>query len=237
MVASYRILSAEPTTFAEAEALAQELTAVTMASPEPGPARVLSYSVMDSSPLGFLPNLPCAGPPTPMSMGVRWSYVMRDQIYSLKGQKPHRQQDLEILPAELPSCVVHVFSRRLDGQFVQSWRNLAIDVDLPGGIFTWFLESLVENVARKLIDVFSDVAEALPRGETRNKLTPFEVSGNWTFIKALWEVLTRRRITVRLNASVTVPSYETPNFIVDALSRNFVGEVEIPIQYIQWSAF
>lgn len=236
MVTGYRILAAEPTTLAEAEALASELAAVTAASPSPGAPQVLAYNVMDTSVLAFLPNLPCAGPPTPGSMGIRWPYVVRDQIYTLKGQKPRREQEIEILPNELPSCVVHVLSRRLDGQFVQSWRNLAVDIDLPGGIFTWALETLVENVVNKLIDVVADIAEALPRGESRNKLTPFQVTGNWPFIKALWEILTRKRITVRLDASVTIPGYETPQFIVEALNKRFVGKVEIPIQFIRWSA-
>ena len=237
----FRILASEPRTLEEADALLSELARVTDTSPDPGPPHVLSYTATDNfSPAGLIPNLPCSGPPVPMVAGLLWPYEIRAQISILKGQPPpkeHRQQQVEISADELPHVTVHVFSRRMEGEFIKSLHNLTPDFDVPGGILTWWLEALAESIVAKLINVVATVSEAIPRGGTSRQLTPFEYSGGWTVIKAIWEFLVHRSVTVHLSADLSIPGYETVSFIIDRLDKHFETTATIPASRVEWSLF
>ena len=203
----------EPGTPEEAYALISALTDATAAAPEPGPATVLSYSITDIFPLGSL--LP---PP------------------QLDG-KPHRVMELDVLPEEFLRIDAYVIGRRIEGDFQIMLRNKSSEIDIPSGEVTTFLDTIEENAQARLIDGVSNTSQPIPKGEIAKKVIPFIFNGTWALIKAIWEYLVHKRITVRLDMPVRIPGFETPDFVVGQLNKRFVSEVRIPANNIHWHAW
>lgn len=234
----YHIAATEPRSQAEAALVASELAAATDAAPAPPPAEVHRYAITELvTPLSLLPQPPCWGPPLPQASGLRWPLPVRDQLYTLKGAKPHRLMDLDILPDSFPRIEVRVWSRKMEGEFVKMLRNNSPDIDIPAGQLATTLETAASDARAKLLDAVVGVMDAIPKGQVAQQLSQFVFQGSWTLIKAVWEYLVYKRITVRLDVPVSIPGYETPKFIVDALSKRFDSDVTIPAPNIRWSAF
>lgn len=231
----YPITDAEPRTAEEASALAYELERATARTPEPA-AILHSYSKTGRVTLqSLLPQVPCWGPPLPRASGVLWPNEVRDPLYrTLKKGKPHRQMQLDVLPDSFPRIDVHVLGRRMEGQFIKNLVNNSDEIDIPAGSLSTTLDTAEESAQARLLDAVQGSSDAIPKGYMIQQASEFVFRGAWTLIKAIWEYLVHKTITVDLDVPVDVPGYETDDYIVDSLRQQFVSNATIPVREVKW---
>lgn len=228
-----------PTTSEEAATIAAQLDSATTTE-NPGPAEILRKVVQPNLTLGGLrPQLPCEGLPIPFGLGLRWPNAVRDPIYtqSKKG-KPHRQMEMDYLPDSLPEVRVYVLKRRMEGNYKSVFKNISSEIDCPGSDqIQSTLDTIESDAQAKLIDAAQTTLSAVAKSEARDILLDFFFEGTWALIKAIWEYLTTKKITVRLEVPTRIPGFETDEYIVDEFNRTFGVEAKIPVENIRWYAW
>lgn len=236
-----KIRETEPKTEWEAEEVAAQLERATVEE-DPGPAEILSYRVLPLPTMETLrPNLPCEGPPfIPRFMNVLWPDAVRDPIYRSykKEGKPHRQMELDYLPDSLPEVHVYVLKRKMEGDYKVKLQNISKEIDIPGtGKLQTTLDTAEEQAQARLMDAVEVANESIPKEAVRDLVMGFMFEGTWALIKAVWEYLTTRKITVKLAVPTRIPGYETDDWIVDEFSKEFSVEARIPVDNIRWHAW
>lgn len=225
----------EPTSESEAQAMVTQLEAATTTE-DPGPAEVLSKIALPGLTLANLrPQLPCEGPPVAFGLGLRWPNAVRDPIYiySKKG-KPHRQMELDYLPDSLPKVDVYVLKRRMEFDFLAKLKNLSAEIDIPEGQLKSTMDTIESDAQARLIDAMEKTSEAIPKDAVRDFLLHAAFEGTWALIKAIWEYLTTKKITVRLAVPIKLLGYETDEYIVDEFNKDFAVDVKLPVDQIKW---